>query len=162
MNNNQTSTKSTNNTDTATIEHKVTGNLGKAVLLRKENGERIASLTFSSGKKLTVGADQINIRAMGCDTVATALDKVCNSTGRVSLYNVNTFHGPKGVTRIYSATTKGNETGYGLFLKRGKKALSFALSRVDLSTMKASSLDDAARKAAFTGRIALTAEAAAA
>jgi hypothetical protein len=137
------------------IEHAVKGKKGNALLIRKENGDRIALIKLSSGKNLTVTGDRINLRAMKSESVADALNKVCHGTGRISLYDVETFHGPKAVTTIYSSQDDSGETGYGLFLKRGKKALTFALNRLDLEAMNVHTVTEAARKATYTGRIAI-------
>jgi len=137
------------------VEHSVKGKKASALLIRKDNGNRIALVNMNSGGKLTVAGDRINLRAMKVQSIAQALDKVCHGTGRISLYEVETYHGPQGSTKLYSSQDDNGETGYGLFLKRGKKALSFALNRLDLGAMKVNTASEAAQKATFTGRIAL-------
>jgi hypothetical protein len=153
---NKNNTQTVANSNNSSVEVSVKGKKGNAILVRKDNGDRIAILKLGK-KNLTVAADRINLRAMQAETVAEALSKVCHATGRISLYTLQSFHGPNGVTRIYSSQDKeGNESGYGLFLKKGKKALSFALNRLDLTAMQSENINDAARKAAFTGRLALS------
>lgn len=138
------------------VEHQVSGKFAKATLTRDPEGTRIARISFKNGKKLTFQADRLNLLAMDSQDVASALNKACHITGRIALYTLSTFNGPKGVTRIYSSRNdKGLETGYGLLLKKGRNALRFALSRVNTAAMKAKDLQDAARKATYTGRIAL-------
>lgn len=138
-----------------TVIHTTAGKLAKAIIVENEDKSRVAHITFTSGKGLHVATDRINLRAMKAENAAEALDKVCHGTGRISLYEVSEVNGSKALTRCYSSTHKGQESGYGVFVKRGKKALTFALSRVDLAAMKAENAADALRKAAFTGRIAL-------
>jgi hypothetical protein len=154
--NNKTAKNSTNN---GNIEYRTNGQFAKAIVTSTATGDRIARISFKTGKKLTLRADRINLQAMGSQDVISALNKTCHITGRIALYSLTTFNGPKGVTRIYSSQNQeGEETGYGLLLKKGKKALSFALSRVDTLAMNAKDIQDAARKAAYTGRIALQTE----
>jgi hypothetical protein len=137
------------------IEHSVKGKKGKALLIRKANGQAIVSITLNSGQKITASGERVNLRAMKAQSLAQALDKVCHGVGRVSLYQVERYNGPKASTTLYSSQDDSGETGYGLFLKKGKKALSFALHRLDLESMKSETASDAAKKAAYTGRIAL-------
>jgi len=144
---------------TSTVEHTSNGKFARAEITRSEDGSRHVNITFASKKTLRVSADEVNLRAMKSESLDEAMDKVCHATGRIALYRVDSFHGPKAMVRVFSASTKDGDTGYGLLLKRGKKALAFALTRVDLATMKAKSIAEAARKAAFTGRIALSGKA---
>lgn len=138
------------------IEHSVSGKKAHAILIRKKSGQSIVAITLKSGKKITASGDRINLRAMKARSIAQALNRACHGTGRISLYDVERYEGSKASTVLYSSQDDSGETGYGLFLKRGKKALSFALHRLDLEAMKSDTASEAAQKAAYTGRIALT------
>ena len=139
------------------IIHATTGKLAKAIIVCNEDNSRTAHITFKSGKKLHVPTDHINLRAMSAKTAAEAVDKVCHGTGRIALYAVTQINGKAAMTRAYSSTHEGRETGYGLLVKRGQKASTFALASIDLAKMKAKNALAAMRTAAFTGRIATVA-----
>jgi hypothetical protein len=141
--------------DNNTTTLKISGKMGKATLNQLENGDRVARINFKGGKTLSFSADRLNLRAMVVNDVQSALEKACHKTGRVCLYSLTSYNGPEGMAKIYSSELNGQETGYGLFLKKGKAALRFALSRVDLSSMNAKTLQEAAKKATYTGRVSL-------
>jgi hypothetical protein len=138
-----------------TIIHKTAGNKAKAVIVENEDKSRTAHITFQSGQKLHVPTHHINLRAMKANDAIEAVNKVCHGTGRMALYTVTEVSGSKALTRCFSSVHKGKETGYGVLIQRGRKAQTFALSRVNLAAMKAKSVAAALRKAAFTGRLRL-------
>jgi hypothetical protein len=141
----------------STIILSVFGSKATATVSESSEGKRTLHLTFKeSGKKLAVETSHINLKAMKAESLEAALQKVCHVTGRIALYSVTITHGSKAATHVYSFKAKENqESGYGILVRKGSKPFLFPLAKVDLGTMKAKSVHDACRKAAFTGRIAL-------
>lgn len=135
------------------VIHSTSGKLAKGIIVLNDDNSHTAHITFKSGGKMHMSTDRINLRAMKAKDAAEAIDKVCHGTGRIVTYQVTEVPGTAAMTRTYSSPHKGQETGYGLLIRRGQKTFAFALTRIDLVAMKSKTIAAAMRKAAFTGRI---------
>lgn len=123
-------------------------------------GQTVVDITFKkSGKKLSVKAGSVDLKTMKSEgNLNAAMAKVAHAGLGVALFTSVTMHSARGVFR--GKLNKKNNTGYGTFLAKGKKPLSFDLTRIDLDKMKAASPEAAIRKAMFgpRGGFALTTE----
>jgi len=138
-----------------TTEYETHGKLGTGKILKKENGSRTVSLHFHCGKHIEADSHLVDLQLTQCTGLKEAVNKACHALGFLPLFTLENIQGPKALVAHYKRPGKPGE-GYATIVKKGIKPLRFALSRIDLTKMGATTPEEALRKTAFqTGTIRL-------
>jgi hypothetical protein len=153
------------NTTTRTVISTIKGKHGTATVYtnsrpvkgsdRVRKSAPIVSVQFASGKKFTTRASLVDLRTMKAESLDEALRKVVFGGIGLETFRPVTLNSQRGMFR--GRVNPKNQTGFGTYIAKGKKPLTFDFARVDTAKMKSPNALAAIRKALFApkGGIAL-------
>jgi hypothetical protein len=123
--------------------------------LTKDGAISVEITNLADNSVNTIEGSLVDLRTMGHDSLESAMTALANGEAELAVFERVVLHSKRGVFK--GRVNPANGAGYGTYIAKGKKPLTFDFSRIDCAKMKTENGLEAVKKALYApkGGIAL-------